>query len=197
MTYCNPNDDVTLYYSFSGDTQKRVMKFKGTIDVQTGIGSTSWTKTSNYSTQGYRLTFHSTIDDQGPSASRIVLDYSFTATGTNNPPYYINLLLCPDANPRRVTYKAVDTNVTIDTNSHCTTSDIGTCSIRVLQSGSVVFSDSGKCPVEYNVGCNGCPPGFCKCHSDSYPGYCCLDCEAIGARIDHITAMAKEKGNGR
>lgn len=48
-------------------------------------------------------------------------------------------------------------------------------------------------------GCNNCliqddcPPGTCKCHSESYPGYCCLDCSATAASIRSITNELRRK----
>ncbi|MEH1906649.1 hypothetical protein [Nostoc sp.] len=49
----------------------------------------------------------------------------------------------------------------------------------------------------YKVSCgDDCPEGFCKCHSDSYPGYCCLDCLATAASIRSITNELRSK-NGR
>ncbi|MEH1907444.1 hypothetical protein [Nostoc sp.] len=50
----------------------------------------------------------------------------------------------------------------------------------------------------FKVSCNDdCPEGFCKCHSDSYPGYCCNDCSSTSASLQNISNQLKRLKNGR
>jgi hypothetical protein len=35
----------------------------------------------------------------------------------------------------------------------------------------------------YSVTCDGCPPGDCKASKAKYPGYVCLDCQELEARL--------------
>ncbi|OYD98881.1 hypothetical protein [Nostoc sp. 'Peltigera membranacea cyanobiont' 232] len=66
--------------------------------------------------------------------------------------------------------------------------NIGSCSYDVTLQGlsinGVLYpSDDGR----FTVSCDDdCPPGKCKCHSDSYPGYCCNDCASTSAKLKAI-----------
>jgi|GEM_PF-4957883 len=39
--------------------------------------------------------------------------------------------------------------------------------------------------------CNGCLPGQIQCTCDNYPGYCCVDCAPIEAKIETMTQQVK------
>lgn len=52
------------------------------------------------------------------------------------------------------------------------------CALTVKDStGAIVFERSGECPIDFTVACGDeCPPGYCKCPTLKYPGYCCCKC---------------------
>lgn len=76
-------------------------------------------------------------------------------------------------------------------------SNYGTCdsfssgegtTCRILVNNGALLNDLILCPGDYQVGCgDDCPPGTCKCPTDSYPGYCCLDCKAVAARLNNMS----------
>lgn len=69
------------------------------------------------------------------------------------------------------------------------TGNTDTC--RILVNGGDLLNDVILCPGNYQVSCDDeCPPGYCKCPSDKYPGYCCLDCKAVASRINSLAARA-------
>lgn len=56
------------------------------------------------------------------------------------------------------------------------------------------FIDS---PNDYSVVCDDeCPPGYLKCASDAYPGYCCVPCDSFKSRISNLTSYVKGLDNG-
>lgn len=61
------------------------------------------------------------------------------------------------------------------------------CQIKIKDaSGELLFSESGKCPCNYQVACKECPPGYIKCVHKRYPGYCCIPCKTTGDRLKNI-----------
>ncbi|WP_094347037.1 hypothetical protein [Nostoc sp. 'Peltigera membranacea cyanobiont' 232] len=71
----------------------------------------------------------------------------------------------------------------------------GSCSYDVTLQGlsinGVLYpSDDGR----FTVSCDDdCPAGKCKCHSDSYPGYCCNDCASTSAKLKAIGDELRSK----
>lgn len=62
------------------------------------------------------------------------------------------------------------------------------------KNGATVFSKTVPSKPSYTVGCGEeCPPGFCKCPTDNYPGYCCNDCSATKASIQNILSDLRSK----
>ncbi|MDQ3018249.1 MAG: porin [bacterium] len=61
------------------------------------------------------------------------------------------------------------------------------CQIKIKDAtGKLLFSESGKCPCNYQVACEGCPPGSNKCTHKGYPGYCCIPCKQTGDRLQNM-----------
>jgi len=70
---------------------------------------------------------------------------------------------------------------------------LSTCQIKIFDlNGNQLFQNGGQ-QCSYQVSCSGCPPGYLKCTSTDYPGYCCLPCEEIEKQlqsaIDLTTSM--------
>ena len=62
--------------------------------------------------------------------------------------------------------------------------------------GNTLFNVRGS-TCNYTISCdNDCPDGYLKCHSDSYPGYCCIPCGDIKNRITSLIAKVKGLNNG-
>lgn len=66
--------------------------------------------------------------------------------------------------------------------------DLKKCSILIKNpaTNQIIFKDQGDCPCEYEIECDGCPSGTCKCKCSGYPGYCCLPCGSIKSSIIQI-----------
>jgi hypothetical protein len=62
------------------------------------------------------------------------------------------------------------------------------CQLIIKHQGQEIFSITGECPLTFKVACdNDCPEGQLKCEGHKgYPGYCCIDCEAVGKKLDKI-----------
>ncbi|MEH1790323.1 MAG: hypothetical protein V7L23_33360 [Nostoc sp.] len=80
-------------------------------------------------------------------------------------------------------------------------SEVGTNNgyrIDISDTTGLIFTKTvaGSAPT-YQIACESdCPDGTCKCHSDSYPGYCCNDCSNTAAQINAITQLARAKNHG-
>lgn len=74
----------------------------------------------------------------------------------------------------------------------------GTCTYRIFFGGykltindtrGQIFSQEYEKEPQYEVACdNECPPGYCKCITQKYPGYCCLPCKEVAVRINNLAA---------
>ncbi|MUL39341.1 hypothetical protein [Gloeocapsopsis dulcis] len=51
-----------------------------------------------------------------------------------------------------------------------------------------IFSDFGEAPGKFSVACEGCPEGTIRCNAPGYPGYCCIPCKKVAARINNLAA---------
>lgn len=57
----------------------------------------------------------------------------------------------------------------------------------------LIYSGTIENPNDYHVTCGeDCPPGTTKCHSDLYPGYCCLPCDSTKQDIISIKNQVKK-----
>lgn len=65
----------------------------------------------------------------------------------------------------------------------------GSCGISVRDTtGEIYNKQFGICPT-YEVVCGDeCPPGYLKCKTTSYPGYCCIPCSDVLRRINNLSA---------
>jgi len=66
------------------------------------------------------------------------------------------------------------------------------CELKVSYDGKLIFRDTGKCPGNFEVSCDGCPPGHLKCPSTNYPGYCCIPCKEIRAELAGMRLYASQ-----
>lgn len=65
----------------------------------------------------------------------------------------------------------------------------------IYNSGYVFHNDTWH-PPTYNVVCgDNCPEGSCKCKTNTYPYYCCLDCSKVERRLNSLVNLAREISN--
>lgn len=58
------------------------------------------------------------------------------------------------------------------------------CKLVISHEGKVLYEEEGECPLKFEVGCEDeCPPGYLKCSSNKYPGYCCIHCKGTANKI--------------
>lgn len=58
------------------------------------------------------------------------------------------------------------------------------CRLTITHADNSKFIVTGDCPLTYEVACgDSCPPGYCKCECDNYPGYCCLKTDDISYEL--------------
>lgn len=62
------------------------------------------------------------------------------------------------------------------------------CSFQIKDQQRILYSKIfDSCP-RYEVSCSQeCPDGYLKCLKAEYPGYCCIPCKQIVARINNLT----------
>lgn len=66
------------------------------------------------------------------------------------------------------------------------------CKITIKNlAGKLLYQEVGKCPVRFKIACEGCPPDYIKCHSDAYPGYCCIPCDEMSSGIKQLTSKVR------
>ncbi|MEH2138685.1 hypothetical protein [Nostoc sp.] len=171
------------------------------IDIQTGEAPND--RTENYNSEGYQITFNSPQAAFG-AISATVVDYKITYLDRgifdSDTAYYIKLISCGDKEfPPDVGgkpgIKMTSQNVIINNAVKCSikNNDNSRCEIKILSNGATIFRAEGECPVHFTVACARCPEGTCECHSDSYPGYCCNDCEATSGKIEAISNQLRSK----
>ncbi|WP_445632352.1 hypothetical protein [Nostoc sp. DSM 114161] len=70
--------------------------------------------------------------------------------------------------------------------------------IRVLHDDVLIYKDTGISPITFKVNCirDRCPPGYCECKTDEYPGYCCSDCASNTKQIHDMRTALKVKNGG-
>lgn len=73
----------------------------------------------------------------------------------------------------------------------------GNCKIDIYSQGNLLLSRSGKSPCNVTVSCgDDCPPGYCKCTTTNYPGYCCIPCKEIKAQLIASRIAVRSLKNG-
>lgn len=193
--FCTKGQKPKLYYRFIGDNSNSVISFDySPIDVEiSNTGSLGSNKCGNILGTWSMIT----SDDYTASSP---LSY----TGTN--------LESPIASGRSISCECSARNIYSDGSSYAGNIRIGavkftpntgnswTIQVRDASSGNLIFTNTknSESPPTYKVNCDdGCPDGYCKCHSDSYPGYCCNDCGATAARINNLVQKVKALSDGR
>lgn len=194
MSYCKVGDKAKVTYQFQDGQPTIYQSSVSPVDVMTGKANPDGTG-SNYNPQGFGIAFNSPQGQFG-QIQITVLDYElYTYNGGN----YIRSIPCggtsypknPDGSIVSDAYggAVITSPVVVDNTVHCpgTPTDDGKCQIVISNNGQTLFQARGDCPINFTVACgDGCPKGQCKCHSDSYPGYCCLDCKTVAAKIGEV-----------
>jgi hypothetical protein len=71
------------------------------------------------------------------------------------------------------------------------------CTLQVRDiNQNLLFSNSGKCPITFQVSCGNCPDRHLECKCNAYPGYCCIPCSEIKGGIAAATAAVRSINNG-
>lgn len=61
--------------------------------------------------------------------------------------------------------------------------------IIINDATGIIYQKDFSASPKYKVNCDDeCPPDHCKCPTIKYPGYCCLPCKEIAARINNLAA---------
>ena len=102
--------------------------------------------------------------------------------GTNRANYYARIVKVVPQDPTKV--------------DNC--GDLRKCSILIKNpaTNQIIFKDQGDCPCDYEIQCDGCPPGHIKGDSSGYPGYCCLPCSEIKSGLQVIAQHIRSLRNG-
>lgn len=63
--------------------------------------------------------------------------------------------------------------------------DEGMCVITIKNSnGGEIYRKESKCPIKHKVRCGDqCADGEIRCKKNSYPGYCCIDCDELARSL--------------
>ena len=131
------------------------------------------------------------------------------SVGENNPPNDL-FTSCPTvgnavvfgAEGLIIDGRRLHSNFDVDTSGrNAYFNNYGSCTYRVYFKNSLsylleindltgkIFSKTYKEEPRYEVACDDeCPPGYCKCPTIKYPGYCCLSCKDVAARINNLAA---------
>jgi HSP20 family molecular chaperone IbpA len=194
MGYCKIGDRVRVTYRFNDGSDKNFESEVAPIDIQIKKGSQD--STDNYSREGYELTFYSTNNRSWFSERAI--DYKIIDQGGDlRFRYIIYVRFCGQKN--------FDFNVNIDPNTisidsskKCPIPETDNiCILNISYNGKQIFSDTGECPITFNVGCNdGCPPRHIRCETSAYPGYCCIPCNEIKSEIAAMRSTIRRISNG-
>ncbi|MEH1849286.1 MAG: hypothetical protein V7L25_31030 [Nostoc sp.] len=207
MSFCKPGDKPKVMYSFSGSGEKVFMPNTSPIDVATSVTDNSdiqgATYAWNFSTS---LNPRTTLNDMPFRAKGILHDFKVgaiqstdTYNGRTIASWYCSF---KDGDNNEILGSAIgyypsDTPTLVKILIPGDYTPEQNCKIEVKNAqGTVLFSDTGKCPCKYQVACGRCPEGQCECPSPGYPGYCCLDCDAIAKEIHSITQSLKEREHG-
>ncbi|QKQ76344.1 hypothetical protein [Nostoc sp. TCL240-02] len=65
--------------------------------------------------------------------------------------------------------------------------------IRVFSNSELIYKDVRPAPITFKVQCIRvrCPEGYCECKTDTYPGYCCNDCEKTASELRGLTKQVR------
>ena len=192
--YCNPGDKPKVYVQFNGQSQQIYEPNVSPIDVSSEDFNVDGT---NYSETGYGLTFYS--PNNGVGISVIARNYQLRNVSEHNST--IDIQLCGQ-DAMKAGYADCDpSTLTSDNSLHCPDIKKNTLKtkIHIKKSGETVdiFTVTGDHPGTYKVACGNCPDGYCECPSQGYPGYCCLDCDAVARQLHSITQKLKAKNDDR
>jgi hypothetical protein len=70
----------------------------------------------------------------------------------------------------------------------------GGCKLTVKNSnGQQLFEVTGECPINYEVACGNCPPGYIECKTNKHPGYCCVPCQKTASKINNLATKVHGK----
>lgn len=200
MSHCQPNQKPTIIYKFGNNSEKSLKLAVSPIDIVTKSFAVP-DATSNYSNEGYKLTYIRGYNLLQQPVFRHVLcrDYRIQASNPDEKRVFGGNWMCYVMPCNRTTFGAdfsiVPGHESIDYSQKCpglpTTNN--KCSIEVFYENQLVAKDEGICPITYNVQCGNCPDSHMECKSDNYPGYCCIPCNEIKSEIAAIRSIVRSK----
>jgi hypothetical protein len=202
--YCQSGDKPTLTYRFQGQGEKKYRSEFSPIDVITKDIPVDGT--SNYRDEGFGTSFRA--DNCSSFECRGVLKDFEIYQPIPNQPAILYFIPCGASTWARRADGSRDFYILnrgfwdasgwvgIDRNQKCPSVNSKRCSIQVQFNGLTIFQDQGNCPVSFNVKCSNCPPGQHEVKTNTYPGFCCLDCAAIKTEIAIIKNAVRSVNRG-
>lgn len=213
MTYCQAGQKPIIKYKF-GQSAERIFNSRySPIDVS--VKSVPLGGTDNSNPDGYGLGF---IPGNGNGSYYwfTVTDHQIFEIPRSVPDPYgwtprIALKECGQADFTRISSAScaglnlytnclqtrfLSSELTIDTNRKCPTSDKQRCSLEVSYKGLIIFQAQGDCPCTFSVQCGDCAEDEIKCEKPGYPGYCCIKCSEIVGEIKSITSAVRAANYG-
>ncbi|PHM05789.1 hypothetical protein, partial [Nostoc sp. 'Peltigera malacea cyanobiont' DB3992] len=156
MSYCKIGDKPKITYQFREGQPITYQSNISPIEVTTGVSPKN--STSNYNSQGYRITFNSPQGAYG-QIQFTVIDYElFHISEGPSAGDYIAIIPCGstsfpyDANGNLVSY-VITSPVVIDNTVKCPSvnSNSNICNLKILSDGKILFQAEGNCPVTFTV----------------------------------------------
>ena len=207
MSYCADKDKATVIYRFKDKLEKRYVIEQENLPVEVrkeNIKRSSGVITSfNQDYDGEEITTHDfTIEAPSDVPSDVEVEaYLISGTwddhgsiGSYSTGY--GIVTTFEGEPILIgTSRSINGTVTNEQPVHCYVQlqidwryEDG-CKLVVSHKGNILYEEEGECPLEFNVVCDDdCPPGYLKCKSDKYPGYCCLPCKETAFKIQNLGA---------
>ena len=214
MAYCNIGDEPTVRYKFNGQTEKVFESQYAPIDVITKTVPIEGS--NNYKPDGYGIGYVP-LNGNGTYYWFNVVDHKiFNIPAGVNPIWgttpriammscgqttFSKLLNCgtsaTDYYVECLSTLLFNGSLDIDPNRKCPTpASRQRCSIQIIYNGLTIFQDQGNCPVTFTVSCGNCPPGTEEHKTNTYPGYCCFDCNSILSEVKGITNTIRGLNRG-
>lgn len=187
MSYCNIGDKPKVYFKFNEQQEQIYQSKESPIDVSMEDYSIYG---ATYKPEGYRINIYSTnnfgyynltvrryeIVDRGAAYSSD--DRYELLAQTCNSSEMVGIFL---VNPSTLSFNYAITCPTV-------IPDIKKSRLHVKKAGLTtdIFTTEGDYPGSFKVSCGDCPDGTCRCETDSYPGYCCCDCNSLAGQVRQI-----------
>ncbi|MEQ9373283.1 MAG: hypothetical protein RIG63_30310 [Coleofasciculus chthonoplastes F3-SA18-01] len=197
--YCSGAESAVVVYSF-GDTKEKTFKTKLT-PIEIEAGNIPLDASENYDSSGFEVYFYSPNNRRWARAT--VLDYTITGYYSYYNAHTIGLWYCNAPDYQRnedgsivTTLVYLDT-LQIDTSVKCPKPpEPAECKahLKILHGGKILYQDQGKCPVNYKVNCDPCPPNTIRCVEGGKVR--CVPCSEFLNPLKQITSKLKQINNG-